>query len=601
MTVMNADHNIYCSGAKQPAGKLPPDDLALSLWNKKGEWNLRLNLDQIHSRFYQNAKSRFIDFLEIATYVYCADQVFKRGGLKDVDQFGASWRRHLHFHIPVRELEFWSNPKVISLLVETLHFLSDDYYEFSFSKSKNAPEIQEYLQFGDTDFSSSAPEQVVMFSGGLDSLGGAIQESIVDKRKIMLVNHRSTKKLNTVHRNLMEMLSARAGDFAPDHIHVDINKKIKDYNKEYTQRTRSFLFLALGSSLANMLRLDSLRFYENGVISFNLPFCAQTVGSRSTRTTHPKVLSLYSDLVSLIAGKPFKVENPFIWKTRGEIIKLIVDAGCSDLIATSMSCAHVWQSTKAQTHCGKCSQCIDRRIGMLAAGADKYDPESIYRTNVFIDAAAKDEDQLLNAQFLERANRIESVSDAMDFFQKYPELGRALPFLDGAFTSTLSRCYDLYKRHANEVTMALDILVQKNASAIRKRTPAADCMLRMVHESNAPVSVSVSDSLPSGVQQQDGEVTKKPRKRASRAATIDAIKKQLREHLRSARDHAYTTQQGRDDIPKLLPRPTQEQIAEQLKVSVSSVSRAINDGADLEIKYLWNGALDIDQVMKFKG
>ncbi len=598
MTVITVDHNIYCSGVKQPAEKLPQQDLALSLRNKKGEWNLRLNLDQIHSHFYQNASSRFIDFLEIATYVYCADQVFQRGGLKDVDRFGAQWRRRLHFHIPVRDFGFWHSPAVRDTLEETLHFLSDDHYSFSFSQARNAPVIQQYLKFGENALSLSKPEQVVMFSGGLDSLGGAIQEALSDKRKIMLVNHRSTKKLNTVHRNLMEKLSTRAGDFAPDHIHVDINKKIKAHNKEYTQRTRSFLFLALGSSVANMLDLDSLRFYENGVISFNLPFCSQTVGSRSTRTTHPKVLHLYSDLVSLIAGRPFTVENPFIWKTRGEIIKLIVDAGCSDLIATSMSCAHVWESTKTQTHCGKCSQCIDRRIGMFAVGADPFDPESIYRTNVFVDAADKKEDQLLNAQFLERANRIESIRDAMDFFQKYPELGRALPHLAGPFSSTLSRCHDLYQRHAAEVTKALDILLAKNASLIRKRTLAANCMLRMVHESNAPVSVSVSDSLPSNVQQQDGAQAKKPRKRAPRAATIDAIKKLLREHLLVARDHAYTTR-DRGGVPKLLPRPSQEHIAERLKVSVSSVSRAINDGADKEIKILWGAAVNIDQIMSF--
>jgi 7-cyano-7-deazaguanine synthase in queuosine biosynthesis len=494
MTVMSVDHNIYCSGIKQPGGALSPQDLALNLWLKRGGWNLFLNLDQIHSQFYQNATPRFIDFLEIATYVYCADQVFKRGGLKDVDQFGADWRRHLHFHVPVRDIDFWNSQQTLSALEETLHFLSDDYYQFSFVYSKNAPELQGYLKFSNDDFSKTPPERVMMFSGGLDSLGGAIQESVIDKRKIMLVNHRSTKKLNTIHKTLMGKLIERAGDFAPDHMHVDINKKIKAHNREYTQRTRSFLFLALGSSVANMLELDSLRFYENGVISFNLPFSAQTVGSRSTRTTHPKVLHLYSELVSLIAGKPFKVENPFLWKTRGDIIKLIIDAGCSDLIQSSMSCAHVWESSKAQTHCGKCSQCIDRRIGMFAVGADKYDPESIYRTNVFLDAADKAEDQLLNAEFLERANRIGSIKDAMGFFQNYSELGRALQFIEGNSASALSRCYDLYQRHANEVTTALDILLQKHASAIRKRTLAADCMLRMVHESNTVTSAPAAGS-----------------------------------------------------------------------------------------------------------
>lgn len=601
MTVMNVTHNIFCSGFRR-GGQAPEEtDIELNLWDHSKEWNLRLNLDQIHSCFYQNASSRFIDFLEIATYVYCADQVFKRGGLQDVDKFGAAWRRHFTFHIPVRDLDFWNSPQVLAALEETLHFLSEDYYQFSFSPAKNAPEIQEYLGLSGNALSVVAPEQVMMFSGGLDSLGGAIQEAVRDQRKVMLVNHRSTDKLNTVHRNLMQKLRSQAGDLAPDHIHVDINKKVKQHNKEYTQRTRSFLFLALGSSVANMLGLDSLRFYENGVISFNLPLSAQSVGSRSTRTTHPQVIQHFSKLLSLITEKPFRVENPFIWKTRGEIIKLIVDAGCSHLIRDSMSCAHVRLSTKEGTHCGICSQCIDRRIGMIAVGADKYDPETIYRKNVFLEEASKEEDQLLNAQFLERANRVDLVKDQLDFFQKYPELAKALPFLEGPTSSSLSRCFNLYKRHADEVTTALDSLLGKYASVIRKRTLAANCILRMVHESNAPVSVSVANSLPSGVKRQGGAGPKKPRKRASRAGTIDAIKKLLREHLRSARDHAYTTKQGHDGIPKLLPRPTQKHIAEQLKVHISSVSRAINDGEDKEIKILWGAAVDIDRVMSFKG
>lgn len=484
---MTVDHNILCSGVLPQGMTVGRDDVELNLWDRSLNWNLVLNLEQIHGRFYQNTNPRFIDFLEIATYVYCADQIFKRGGLKDVDSFGANWRRHLKFHIPVRDIDFWLEEEVQDALRDTLHFLSDDHFYFSFLPAVGAPQLQEYLQLGD-ETTGAAPEQVMMFSGGLDSLGGAIQEAIVEKRRIMLVNHRSTKKLNTVHRSLMSALAQKAGPYAPDHMHVDINKKIKNHNKEYTQRTRSFLFLALGSSIANMLGLDSLRFYENGVISLNLPISAQTVGSRSTRTTHPRILHQYSTLVSLIAGKPFKVENPFIWKTRGEIIKLIVDAGCSDLIASSMSCAHVWHSTKEKTHCGKCSQCIDRRIGMFAVGADQYDPDEIYRTNVFTDAADHEEDQLLNAAFLERANHIEAIKDEMDFFRDYSGLGRALPYLGGPSGSALSRCLDLYRRHAAEVNTAMDVLLAHNASAIRRRTLAADCMIRMFHESNAPMS-----------------------------------------------------------------------------------------------------------------
>ena len=39
-----------------------------------------------------------------------------------------------------------------------------------------------------------------------------------------------------------------------------------------------------------MLGLNRVHFYENGIISLNLPVCAQVVGGRATRTTHPRVM-----------------------------------------------------------------------------------------------------------------------------------------------------------------------------------------------------------------------------------------------------------------------------------------------------------------------
>lgn len=93
---------------------------------------------------------------------------------------------------------------------------------------------------------------------------------------------------------------------------------------------------------------------------------------------------------------------------------------------------------------------------------------------------------------------------------------------------------------------------------------------------------------------------KKLQKRASRAATIDAIKQALREHLRAARDHAFNSR-DRGSGSALLPRPSQKQLAAQLGIHESSVSRAINDPSDKEIAVLWKAADDLEQVMKFKG
>ena len=91
-----------------------------------------------------------------------------------------------------------------------------------------------------------------------------------------------------------------------------------------------------------------------------------------------------------------------------------------------------------------------------------------------------------------------------------------------------------------------------------------------------------------------------PKKRTTRATLIDAIKKELKEHLRSAHDHAHVTLEKNGEA-SLLPPPTQKQFAKQLKAHESSISRAIKDKSDKEMAILWEIANDVSQVLKFKG
>lgn len=71
----------------------------------------------------------FIDLIEIATYVYVADQAIKRGTYK-LNDMQEDWHRSLVFHIPVRRLDLWKGA-LAKELVQTLSF-SDDHYEFEF-------------------------------------------------------------------------------------------------------------------------------------------------------------------------------------------------------------------------------------------------------------------------------------------------------------------------------------------------------------------------------------------------------------------------------------------------------------------------------------
>lgn len=92
---------------------------------------------------------------------------------------------------------------------------------------------------------------------------------------------------------------------------------------------------------------------------------------------------------------------------------------------------------------------------------------------------------------------------------------------------------------------------------------------------------------------------KTPKKRATRAATIDALQRELTAHLIAARDHAHAgTQRG--DPPELLPRPMQKDLADRLGVPESAVSRALHDPAAHLVRVLWDTANNLDQVLKFR-
>ncbi len=83
------------------------------------------------------------------------------------------------------------------------------------------------------------------------------------------------------------MLAQKTGDNVPHRNTVQVHKT-KELNHEYTQRSRSFLYVSIDATIGRMLNFQSVRFNENGVISLNLPVCAQVVGGRAPRTTHPR-------------------------------------------------------------------------------------------------------------------------------------------------------------------------------------------------------------------------------------------------------------------------------------------------------------------------
>jgi hypothetical protein len=399
--------------------------------------------------------------LEVAAYVYCADQFTKRG-TSQMTEMGAEWRRQFRFKIPVRRLEIWSKLEVCEALQESFGFLSEDEFEFEFVQASNSQPLQAYLSFSEPAAQSIAPDEITLFSGGLDSLAGAVDAIIGAGKKVALVSHRGSKIIASKQNELVAALRERANSGGLFFVPVAINKGQEEAT-EFTQRTRSLMFATLGLIVARMFRRNDLSFYENGVVSINLPIAEHVLGARASRTTHPRFFSDCSRLFSLLLSDVFTVRNPYVWMTKSEVVSVIADRQCGDLISKTLSCTRVREATKSKKHCGVCSQCVDRRFGILAAGLASYDPADNYAVDLFTGAHDPGAALTMIESYVIRAQKLATMTQQA-FIATYGQIFRAVPYLSGSTDANVRKIWDLHRRHGREVISVIDQELQNRAN-----------------------------------------------------------------------------------------------------------------------------------------
>jgi hypothetical protein len=443
--------------------------------------NVHIRFENVAKVFRQNLSPRLIDFLEIASYVYSADCATPRGKKWTDDDSTEPWSRDFSFVIPVREPEFWARAEIQCLIEKILNFLSNDKYSFNFVPLKRDRAEQPYFNFGDLeDWPFHAPDRVIMFSGGLDSLAGAV-ETVAAGGKLVLVSHRPVSTLDARQNLLFKELRK----LYPDQlirVPVWVNKA-ETLGREPTQRTRSFLFSALGTLVAQSIRANGVRFFENGVVSLNLPIAQEALRSRASRTTHPLALHLLSSLCAAIVEANFAVDNPFLFKTKTEVVASLAPHQAAHLIGSTCSCSHSMFQTKTQRHCGRCSQCIDRRFATLAAQVQSFDLSKDYVSDVFI-GPRKDP--------LEKAIAIDYVRHGLELAQKSEkelaanfntELSRAVRHVD-ARGQAVREIISMHKRHGDVVRRVLEEQIHQNAAGFVEGTVDSTALLAMVARRN---------------------------------------------------------------------------------------------------------------------
>lgn len=295
------------------------------------------------------------DLLSIALSAVTADFASLRNQSPD------GWTRELNLDVAVSDPAFWNSQAAV--LEEALAFLTTDRWQLQFYDGGMLPTPPR---------KPIRPEEdcVALLSGGLDSLVGAI-DLVTSGRKPFAVSQ-------TVRGDAKKQVefAARIGGGLN---HLQLNHNVCTPGAEETsQRTRSLIFIALGILASTTLQsyhdgsAVTLYVCENGLIAVNPPLTGGRIGSLSTRTAHPELLSRLQGLLSA-AGLRVSIKNPYGATTKGEMLCNCTDQALLKAVAVrSTSCSRFQRFNYRQ--CGRCVPCQVRRAAFMTWG----EPDATY-------------------------------------------------------------------------------------------------------------------------------------------------------------------------------------------------------------------------------
>ena len=293
--------------------------------------------------------SRAWDFLTIALAAIVADAATHRRSSPD------GWTREINLDLALADPEAWQAH--LPLLTNALSFLTTDIWHIEITAKASAP-------FKPSK-TTTAPKAdcVALLSGGLDSLVGGIDLVDAGKKPFFVsqtVRGDAAKQEDFAHR------------LGTDLPYIQLNHSANTTGvaapDETTQRVRSLIFIAYAVLVASTIAKPDggpvdLHVNENGFISINPPLTPMRVGSLSTRTAHPRFLSLLQQLLDATELNVHLI-NPYRLHTKGQMMVECADQKLlAELAHISTSCGR-FQRYNYQ-HCGRCLPCQIRRAAFM--------------------------------------------------------------------------------------------------------------------------------------------------------------------------------------------------------------------------------------------
>jgi 7-cyano-7-deazaguanine synthase in queuosine biosynthesis len=386
----------------------------------------------------------------------------------------------------VSDPDFWNQDEVCNYLSEVLNFASADYWKFKFSQA--SPEYGQIPFEIEPGIGVGNPDSVHLFSGGLDSLCAAVEAAEMNGKHPLLLGHSPAFNVRSRQTELVKALRDRfRNGWQYPFIGAAIHRVGPDPS-DYTERTRAFLFASLGAVIADGPGLNEVCLADNGVVSLNLHINDQLLAARASRSTHPKFIRLFNNLSKIVLPNAPKVTNPLWSRTRPETINILKDVHALNLIEETNSCSHGRYLTKLQSHCGTCSQCIDRRFATLAAGVEEYDPPERYKVDIFKQPIDGWRDRTMALSYVRFATAIENLNETQ-LFSKYSELYDSIDPNDANNKLVAEALIGLLKRHSQSVSRVMEDQISEAKVQLTRETLSSTCLIRLLAGSSQETSV----------------------------------------------------------------------------------------------------------------
>jgi 7-cyano-7-deazaguanine synthase in queuosine biosynthesis len=361
---------------------------------------------------FSEPSSLEIDLLNLASGIYAADLAIHR-------EKREYYIRNFEIEIDVINLNAF---KLIKDKLEyALLTVSKDNWEINFKQTKGVVE---------TNFEWKDKEgAVLLFSGGIDSMSAAC-DFINQGKNLVLVSHNThgNKAVGNCQKEVHKLLEKHYKQKI-EHKQIKVyGRNSSDYKfpseRENTQRTRSFLFLSIAALVTRRYGFNRVLYMaENGQFAIHLPLNQARVGPFSTHTADPEFVIITKEIIQeLLQNQKFKIENPFLYKTKAEVFSIMPKEVQRDAYLSS-SC---WMIARIRDnkHCGCCIPCISRRIAIEHCGL-KFNE---YATDIFTTDIGKlidtDDKKRNIIDYLEFISKFKNVSQSHkdSILSEFPEL-----------------------------------------------------------------------------------------------------------------------------------------------------------------------------------